>query len=211
MQRRKPERPDAEAFPLYWPEHWKKTKRWVRKRARYKVGFSRARDDLVHSLEMMGASYIVLSTNVELRRDGLPYANRPQPNDVGVAVYWWDRHTQQSMCVACDQWDRVKDNIRAIGLAIEGMRSIHRSGASQILERAYEGFKALPAPKLTPPPVDWREVLEMHTWEEPYTRETVEKAYRELATIFHPDKLNGDAEVMTKLNQARDAALAEVG
>lgn len=204
-----PERPDAEAYPLYWPESWRKTPSGRRRRARYQVGFSRARDELVRSLELMGARYTVLSTNVELRRDGLPYANRPQPDDVGVAVYWWDKHTQQPMCVACDQWDRVKDNVRAIGLAIEGMRAIHRSGASQILERAYQGFKALPSGIVTPAPIDWRRVLGLKDLE--VGVHMVESAYRELAKRWHPDAPSGSHELMTKLNQARDAALAEVG
>jgi len=203
------ERPDAEAYPLYWPDGWSKTARHSRQPARYQVGFARARDDLLHSLDKMRAKYIVLSTNIELRRDGLPYANRPEPDDPGVAVYWWDTKTSQSMCMACDQWSKVKDNVRALGLAIEGMRSIHRSGASQVLERAYQGFKALPS-GISAAPVDWRKVLGLPAWSGQADRSRIETAYRNLATVWHPDSPAGSHEKMVLLNQARDSALAEI-
>ena len=63
----------TEAYPLQWPETQPHSKR--RQRAQFNTSFAKARDALMHELRLMGAQLPVLSTNVELRRDGLPYAN----------------------------------------------------------------------------------------------------------------------------------------
>lgn len=43
---------------------------------------------LKEELGRLGARYPVVSSNVELRRDGLPLSGRPEPHDPGVAVYF---------------------------------------------------------------------------------------------------------------------------
>src|SRR3546814_19053229 len=50
------------------------------------------------------------------------------------------------MTFACDRWDTVRDNVRAIGKTIEAIRGIERWGASDMMERAFSAFEALPAP-----------------------------------------------------------------
>lgn len=37
----------VEAYPLYWPEGWKRTDRWRRSSSRFKTGFAVARDFLM--------------------------------------------------------------------------------------------------------------------------------------------------------------------
>src|SRR3546814_3202380 len=76
----------AEAFPLAWPVGWPRVAR--RKSAPFGMTMAAARDHLMNELRLMGARYPVLSTNVELRRDGLPYAIKREPDDPGVAVYF---------------------------------------------------------------------------------------------------------------------------
>lgn len=132
----------AEAFPLAWPAGWARTA--LRKSARFDMSMATARDHLMNELRIMGARYPVLSTNVALRRDGLPYANQPEPSDPGVAVYF-EWHGKQ-MTFACDRWDKVRDNVRAIGKTIEAIRGIERWGASDMMERAFSAFEALPPP-----------------------------------------------------------------
>lgn len=100
----------TQAFPLAWPPTWPRTD--YPERSRFGVSFAVARDDLLYELALMDATDIVLSTNVELRRDGLPYAKRGEPD---VAIYF-TLHGQQ--CIPVDRWDRVKDNLRAAGLTI---------------------------------------------------------------------------------------------
>lgn len=174
---------------------------------RYRATEARTRKELMHSLELHGARDVVLSTNVRLRQDGMPYAasSTRQPDDPGVAVYWTDRK-RRSWVLACDQWARVGDNLRALYLSVEALRALDRAGASQVLERAYTGFAALPSGLVGPPPArPWEEVLGLQ--DQLLTRRLVEGAYRRLALVRHPDR-GGTHEAMSELNRARDEALA---
>lgn len=77
----------VEAYPLYWPEGWKRTR--FPDYSRFKTGFGAARKFLFEELGRMGATHIVLSTNIPLRNDGMPRANMaPGGGDHGVAVYF---------------------------------------------------------------------------------------------------------------------------
>lgn len=194
--------PGVDAYPLYWPEGWPRTKDWARGKAPYKLEFLRARDELVREIRLLGAREVVLSTNVPLRRDGLPLAGQSEPKDPGVAVYWtkekWvdGKPVITSHVMACDRWRSVRENVRAVGLAIEGLRAIQRSGATQILDRAFMGFAALPASTTVR---TWRDVLNLPA---EFSRELLDAHYRELAKKAHPDVAGGSHEAMTALNVA---------
>jgi len=191
------------AFPLAWPVGQKRTR--LRRDGAFKVTFARARDDLISGLVLLGAreSEIVLSSNVELRRDGLPYADYREPADPGVAVYF-DRFVRnehgsdvrRSFVVACDTFSKVIWNMRAVGLTIEAMRSIQRYGASSLLEQAFQGFAALPPAGHIKP---WWEILGV---DKNATVDVVRAAYTELARIHHPDVEGGNHERMIEINQA---------
>lgn len=195
----------TQAFPLHWPEGWKRTK--LPQSSRFDVSFAAARDGLVEQLRLLGARYTIISTNIELRRDGLPYANQPEPADKGVAVYFEWKSRQHVL--ACDRWNKIKDNLRALEKTVEAMRGIDRWGASTILERSFEAFVALPP---SPPAKrDWRDVLELNAEERTrVSRAIIEGRYRHLATKKHPDRAGGSHEAMAELNQARDEALKEI-
>ena len=92
----------------------------------------------------MGGRNAVISTNRPVRRDGLPYASAREPDDPGVAVYF--EREGDRVCFACDQYDRVWKNMRAIQKTIEAMRGIERWGSKEMLDRAFTGFTALPPP-----------------------------------------------------------------
>jgi hypothetical protein len=72
----------------------------------------------------------------------LPYAKYKTPDDPGVAVYF--ELNGRSQVFACDKWDRVEDNLQAIRKTIEAIRGIERWGSSEMLNRIYKGFQALP-------------------------------------------------------------------
>jgi hypothetical protein len=72
---------------------------------------------------------------VQLRQDGLPYANRRAPSDTGAAVYF--SYKGRQMCFACDKWQDVYDNIYAISKTIEALRGIERWGAGDMVEQAF--------------------------------------------------------------------------
>lgn len=184
------------AYPLAWPEGWPRTKN--PQPARFDVSFEKARQALGWEIERMGGHYPVLSSNVPLRIDGQPRASAAEPDDPGVAVYF-ERHGRQ-MVFACDKWNRVRDNIRAIGKTIEALRGIERWGASDMMERALRAFVALPPPKA------WWEILDLPRVA---SAEEIATRHRVLAARWHPDRENGSAARMAEINAARDAGLAE--
>jgi hypothetical protein len=195
------------AHPLQWPTGWKRTHGAAKRSAsftRYRKQLSIA-DGVARvqqELERLGVSRedTVISTNVETRLDGLPRSDRAEPADAGAAVYW--RNGSSTKVMAIDQYNRVADNLAAIAATLEAMRAIERHGGAAILERAFAGFAALPAPKGS----HWAEMLDIPATS---TREQVKSAYRALASRYHPDKPGGSHERMAELNAAQDAALRE--
>ncbi len=92
---------------------WPRTESFRRENSRFEPhGLTEESKYIVWELERLGARHGVVSTNIELRRDGLPYSNRRQPEDPGVAVYFQQDGKQQ--CIPCDRWRTVEENCRAI-------------------------------------------------------------------------------------------------
>lgn len=191
----------AESYPLYWPEGWKRTK--FREHSRFKTGFGAARKLLFEELGRLGATGVILSTSIPLRNDGLPRANmRPDGGDPGVAVYF--KRAKKSMVFACDKYVDTCDNIYAIAKTIDAMRGIERWGASDMMERAFTGFTALPEKASTP----WRVVLEFADHQTVGITE-VEARFRALAKKHHPDT-GGDRNMFEALVAAREQAAWEL-
>lgn len=183
----------VEAFPLSWPVGWPRSKR--PQTARFDTSFTSARDGLFREIKLLGGTHVVLSSNLTLRRDGIPLAGQRQPADKGVAVYFFRRGKQ--MAFACDRWDKIEDNIRAVAKTIEAVRGIDRWGASEMMERAFTAFEALPPPKSC-----W-DILGIR----PGSSEAdISAAYRAKARSAHPDA-GGSETAMSELNRARDEAL----
>lgn len=188
----------SEAYPLHWPAGWPRTAK--PERSRFETTDYDATQKLVWELERMGARHIVISTNVELRRDGLPYSNRRPPVDCGVAVYFLRRGKQ--MTFACDRWDRVRDNMRAITKTIDAMRGIERWGASDMMERAFSAFEALPPPATAVQASCW-DILGL----EPGADTTVIKAmWRKRMKTAHPDQ-GGTREEFEQVQRAYEQAM----
>jgi hypothetical protein len=198
----------ATGYPLQWPPGWKRTT-W-RRSAPYKVTIDRAYDDLQNTLKLLGAlkGSVIVSSNVPPRNAfGTPRNDGATIGDPGVAVYW-STTAHGARVVACDKWNSVRDNVRAIGLALDGLRAMERAGATQIMDRAYEAFGALPAAPAAPVARPWWEVLAFpQALIAHLTVAVVEARYRELATKAHPDR-GGSNEAMAELNRAREQALA---
>lgn len=194
-----------ESFPLTWPPGWQRTPAHQRKKGRYTIGFAKARGDVVHNLRLMGVRNhdVVISSNIPSKSNGLPYATYAEPSDPGVAIYWTTRDNECRV-IACDKWRTVRENLRAVGLALEALRTLERTGSSEILNRAFTGFAALP-----PSGEDWRAVLQLYSLKK-ITIEDVEGNYRALALKAHPDQ-GGSHDAMVRLNAARDAALKFMG
>ena len=186
------------AYPLYWPEGWKRTESWRRTHSRFKTGFATSRDFLVAEAKRLGGTNVVVSTNVRLRGDGLPYASEREPEDGGAAIYF--TYKKQQMCFACDRYKTVKENLTAIGKTIEALRGMERWGASDMMERAFRGFAQLPEKAGR----KWWEVLGIT---EHASRQHIEDQYCQIARRVHPDMPGGSHEAMSELNRAREEAL----
>lgn len=190
----------ADRFPLVWPVGIPRAKR--REHGRFRTTFARARDALVDELRSLGAAGLILSTNVPLRHDGLPYAGVREPDDPGVAVYFQLKGKPHTM--TCDRWKSVAGNLQALALTVEAMRGIARWGSAEMRDQAFAGFQALP-----PSAMDWRSVFRIADRER-VDLELVKSVYRGLALKYHPDR-GGDVVVMQRLNEAMAAAEKELG
>lgn len=195
----------AEAYPLYWPDGWART-RW-RKDSNFKVSsFARVRDGVIKNIRLMGGKHIVLSTCLSLRLDGLPLANQRNPEDPGVAIYWYDSRAEQQRAMACDKWRTVTANMRAVELSLEALRGLERWGSSEIVERAFSGFTALP--EHDPNSGNWRRVFGFVDVPGP-SLIAIKVLYKSMARLRHPDH-GGSVEAMTELNLAMAAAEKEL-
>lgn len=206
------------AYPLQWPEGWPRAKlrepaRFHKKEARRSDGVATAAYKVQRDLSIadgcgrvlavlsaMGVPdyEVVVSTNVEPRLDGMPKSTGSAlGSDPGVAVYWKRKGKRQ--CIAVDRYDRVADNLAAIAATLDAMRAIDRHGGAQILDRAFTGFIALPAPE------QWFTILGVGA---SASRAEIEAAHGRLAMKHHPDRGGTDYE-MARINTARDEGLSQ--
>jgi hypothetical protein len=196
------------AYPLQREEGWKRAS-WRQRAAFGQQGargwkealtVAKARQRLSDELDRLGATYVTLSTNIELRLDGQPRSNQAEPGDPGVAAYF--RLGGKQIALACDKWDRVADNIAALAKHIEAMRGMDRWGVGTAAQ-AFAGYEALPAPD------PWWKVLGMDgpTAEERFIRD----AYRKVSAAAHPDRPGGSHDRMAAINAARDEGLRRIG
>jgi len=202
-------------YPLQWPAGWKRTASSSRQRAQFgkskqsQHGNWRTKERLtvaegikrvLATLQKMNIPdyQVIISTNMAVRNDGLPYSGRKDPEDPGAAVYWRPYGSSaetQHKCMAIDQYDRLADNLAAIAGTLDAMRAIERWGGADILDRAFQGFAALPEYAST----GWWTVLDVAREAQ---REIVERAYKVLRSRYHDDRPTADAE---KFHQVQEA------
>jgi hypothetical protein len=184
-----------------FPPGWTRTPTYRRDRARFDSGLTiaRAYRDLTDEVSRARGHDMRVDHDIKLRRDGAPYSNQRQPDDPGVVVYF--RRAGKPIVFACDRWDRVEHNMRAIQKTLEAKRGIERWGAATG-EREFAGYEALP------PGTNGA------TQEGPYQvlgvapdapSEVVRSAYRALALVHHPDK-GGDPVVFQRIRRAYEEA-----
>lgn len=188
----------AQAYPLQWPigrPRWKGARQY----SRFKMDESEMTRHLFSELELMSASDIVVSTNQQR------YSKAKYLDDPGVAVYF--KRKGQELCIACDKYVSVVDNLHAVGIAIEAFRTIERHGTGEMVDAAFTGFKALPETIIMGEHTAraWWEVLQVAQsadWD------VIEAAYKRLLHKVHPDK-GGSAfafqEVQEAFKQAKEA------
>jgi hypothetical protein len=215
---------DETRYPLCWPANWKRTEPAHRIRAQFgrvrqqyrdgapsyttkdRLSISDSLNRISGELERFGVAEetVIVSTNLPTNIQGVPRGDRGEPHDPGVAVYWTLKGKKQ--CMAIDRYDRVADNLAGVSATLEALRAVERHGGGAILDRAFVGFAALPAP--TVPHRTWREVFGVGL-NDHLNRDAIETRFRALAGRFHPD-IGGTHDQMAELNAARAEALHEV-
>jgi len=207
------------AYPLQWPAGWKRTPWDRRKRAAFGKARERFGNSMHRSLTItegtervlaelqrmgIGRDDVVISSNLQLRLDGMPRGQQAEPSDPGIAVYWTEGGRTPRV-IAIDRYDRTADNLAAIAATLDAMRAIERHGGAVILERAFAGFAALPGPGAARAPREWWQVLGVPQNALP---STIRDAYRALRSQHHPDR-GGDAATFNEVQQAYDQAVAK--
>lgn len=197
------------ATPLHWPAGWPRTQVSARHstsrfkvlrhydRPRTEISFAEARDRLFNELDRLGAKGAVISSNHPVDVRGIPIEGRQRVADPGVALYFTFKG--KPLVMASDRFDTAAGNMASLRLAIEAMRQLERHGGGAMMERAFDGFIALPQPKR------WWEILGIAT---NASRDQIERAYREKAKAAHPDA-GGSTAAMAELNEAKQEALRE--
>src|SRR5690606_20083048 len=177
------------SFPLQWPQGYPRRKHQVS--SAFRVNGAVARNEMLQELDRLGAKNVVISTNVATYERGgrqIPYAKR-RVDDTGVAVYftWQD----EQRVIACDKYNSVDDNIRAIGLTVSALRALERHGATDILTRAFHGLKTLPETTSGTP---WWDILGVRPTA---TKKEIREAFVVRATAAHPDTGGSKEEFRT--------------
>lgn len=187
----------TDAFPLQWPQGWTRAK--TQRGSKFKSSGTKAHKFLGEELKRLGAGGVVVSTNVPLKADGTMRLDR-QPIDPGVAVYFQRNGETKQTVFACDQFEDMCDNMMAIAKTIEAMRGIERWGAGEMMDRAFSGFKGLPA-EASEGEDCWK-VLGLAPMSPAHL---VKLVHRDLVRKLHAG--NGNSEDFSRINVARDDAL----
>lgn len=190
------------AYPLVWPSGWK------RHSSRFTPLFDwktteRSVTELLHELKLLRVMSweVIISTNLQLRNDGLPRSNQQTPVDPGVAVYF--KLNGQDRVLACDKWRTVEYNILAIARHISAIRAQERGGVGNVAQ-AFAGYVALMSGREVKP---WHEVMGVPGFAS--TDDVISK-YRDLSFSRHPDR-GGSDQAMALLNEAYAAFKKERG
>ena len=145
------------------------------------------------------AEKVIISTNL---RPHLLDGQGSNTSDPGVAVYWTDKKRNPHV-MAIDSYFTIADNLAAIAATLEAMRAIERHGGAVVMDRAFEGFAALPAPAAER---HWSDVLGVSRNATP---DQIRAAWKAGVAKFHPDRPGGSHDAVAAINAARDKALAE--
>lgn len=184
----------TEAYPLQWPAGWPSTPPEKRKRSAFQTTLASARDGVLHEIRLLKGKNTVISTNIPVRKDGMIKSRYSEPEDPAVAVYF--TRNGKEVCVPCDKWTKVNDNLHAIELSINALRGLERWGAKTMVDAAFQGFEALPPHTDQPtsiPPKSYFQGCK--------TLKELKENFRLLSKTWHPDKGGDEKEFNELLNQ----------
>jgi len=196
----------TQAFPLLMPRGRGRKPAEDRKRGRFSskngqglmttVSLTVALTRLSEELVKIGAEGTIVSSNLEVKRDGWPRSGQRSPADPGICVYF--NLAGKPRAMPCDTYDSVEANIAAVAAHIEATMAIERHGVATVSEM-FEGFTALPAPGAKK---SWWEVLGVRSDAAPAE---IDAAFKAKAKVAHPD-MGGSSDAMAEINRAKQEA-----
>ena len=203
---------NEDRFPLSWPAHYPRTPKAERRSSAFRVPPAQAFSDLVDEALRFGSNPVISMNAPRRTSDGRPYADALDDviSDPGAVLYL--TRDGKRLSFPCDAYLTIRENLRAITLAVEAFRSLDRHGVKQLLATAMRSFTALPPPAEGPGAImlgngarHWSEVLGVSRQAD---RKEISAAYRKRAKELHEE--GGFDAPLQELNVARDAALLEV-
>jgi hypothetical protein len=126
-------------------QQWPGKPTGFRRSSQFKSTLEKTQQLLDKELAFLNAKNVVLQIYVdrsEIRLDGGLRAGA-SPKKPGVILSFSCKHGQ--LMYPCDTYADWKDNLRAIALALEALRSVDRYGVTSRAEQ-YRGWQQLPAP-----------------------------------------------------------------
>lgn len=185
-----------ERKPLSWPENEPRTPGFDRQpKSLFATPIGRTIDQLERELLRFGATDIVLSIDTPFRG---------KIADTAAALFF-NLPGPRAIAITCDLSLKQDDNVRGLYKIVEGMRTIERFGGTNVSQKTFSGFVALPPPKDC-----WKilgiskgvgEGLSLRM-----KREFVMEAFRDRVKEGH-----GAGADMAALTEARDEALKQLG
>jgi hypothetical protein len=189
-----------------WPG--KETSHYSRKRSQFSAAWSKTLDLLERELCFLAAKAIIIQADISLdmiKNDGMLRANAT-PRTPRVILSFESKHGPLSY--PCDRFTHWQDNIRAIALALEALRSVDRYGVTRRAEQ-YKGWERIAGPVAGQMPYGEASTTLLSAAGIAHipgsvTKELLEQIYRMAASRTHPDA-GGDPETFKKVVAAKEA------
>jgi hypothetical protein len=169
-----------------------------RRAARFDTPIGKTFALLKRECELLRAKHVVLQgyfRESDLRIDGMLRSNARTPEKPGIILSF--DSPNGPMMFPCDTFLGWEDNIRAIALSLEALRSVDRYGVTRRAEQ-YRGWLSLPPVVLEPP----ENVMARHSGLTPTeVLRDVQAAYWAAAMKTHPDR-GGSSDAFSEVQQA---------
>lgn len=198
---------NAQFRPL---EHWPGERTRDRKDAQFRASYPKTLDQLESELAKLRARDIIIQvdnlTLDNIRNDGWPKASwSPRGGNQGVIVSF--ESPKSAMSFPCDRYTDWQDNLRAIALSLEALRTVDRYGVTRGNEQ-YRGWAKLEAPRTGMSKQEAAEFLQSLCDGVPLgpatTPELIADICKALKVKNHPDR-GGSHEMFVKIGQAEEA------
>lgn len=123
-------------YPLKWPDNIPPRLKQIRSGFRNRMSILQAIAELESALKKYGASGATLYTNMKFDSVGEPLPLKGKPVGAGVSLTFISNNNQVVM--ACDKYDRIADNIRAMAETIFSYYKIKNYGTKFHVSRPYQ-------------------------------------------------------------------------